>query len=68
MTKSEQAKPQMVIPKKPKIYKPTGHQHPMALRWKGTVVPKVFPSALICTIVAVIVTVLYKETSNQYRL
>ncbi|CAG8434989.1 7718_t:CDS:2 [Ambispora gerdemannii] len=34
-----------------------------ALRWKGTVVPKIFPSALICTIVAVIVTILYEKTS-----
>ncbi|CAG8433295.1 13043_t:CDS:2 [Ambispora gerdemannii] len=34
----------------------------MAFRWTGTVVPKILPSALLCTVVGTIITVIYEKT------
>jgi putative membrane protein len=52
----------MVERNRPKVYDPYVYHKPNGIRWKGSVLPKVFPSTLVVTIVAIIVTVLYEKT------
>jgi putative membrane protein len=46
----------------PKIYNPYVSHRPNIFRWKGSVIPKVFPQAILVTILSAIITYLYEET------
>ncbi|RIA88479.1 Bestrophin, RFP-TM, chloride channel-domain-containing protein [Glomus cerebriforme] len=46
----------------PKVYNPYVFHRPNVFRWKGSVIPKVLPQTIIVTVLASIVTYLYKET------
>src|SRR6266542_2132833 len=46
----------------PKGYNPYVFHRPNFFRWKGSVIPKVIPQAIIVTILSAIITYLFQET------
>ncbi|CAG8456906.1 1630_t:CDS:2 [Paraglomus occultum] len=44
-------------------YNPYAYHRPHSLQWRGSVIPRVFPSAFLCLLVAVAVTCVHKLTS-----
>ena len=49
-------------------FHPYVYHRPHSIRWKGSILPRVLPSSVLVTIVAVIVTVLYEKTSVKLNI
>jgi putative membrane protein len=46
----------------PKVYNPYSYHRPHFIRWRGSVIPKVLPSTIVVTLVAVVVCIVNLET------
>ena len=46
----------------PKLYNPYAYHRPHCIKWRGSVIPKVLPSTIVVTLVAVVVCVVNLET------
>ncbi|CAG8500467.1 3554_t:CDS:2 [Paraglomus brasilianum] len=51
------------MPKSDGEYNPYAYHRPHSLQWRGSVIPRVLPSAVLCLLVAVAVTCIHKLTS-----